>query len=110
MNNLFVSSEAQDDLRSIKEYISNELDNPSAANRTLSNITKRIRSLEIFPEIGASLSTIVGFETAYRFLVSENYLIIYKYVDKLISVVRIFFGKRDYIAILFGEIPDNKTE
>ena len=63
MIKVLISSEAQSDMSEIRRYISEDLDNLSAANRILSSITKRIHSLEGFPLIGASLSSIVGFET-----------------------------------------------
>ena len=71
------SSEAITDLQQTKAYITEELCNEQAAVGTLAKITKRIRQLSDFPEIGAPLSTIVDFETDYRFLVCGNYTAIF---------------------------------
>lgn len=45
MNKLYLSEEAQIDLAEIKTYISEELENPSAALNTVRCITKSLRIL-----------------------------------------------------------------
>jgi toxin ParE1/3/4 len=100
---LQISPEAQSDLQSIKEYIAVELDNPSAALSTVSRITKAIRTLSDFPASGALLSSVVAMQTNYRFLVSGNYLVFYRYEGDNIHVVRVLYGRRDYMTILFGK-------
>ena len=107
MTKSLISFEAQNDMLEIKRYISDDLDNPLAAKRILSGIIKRIHSLERFPLIGASLSSIVGFETEYRFLVCETYLVIYRYHEDTAMIIRVLDGQRDYIKILFGDTLDD---
>jgi addiction module RelE/StbE family toxin len=105
------SSEAKTDLADIKEYVGEELRNPDAAFRIITHITKRIRKLSRFPEMGASLSSIVDMETNYRFLVCKNHLVFYRIEDTEIYIVRVLYGKRDYLTILFGEpAPDDEDE
>jgi len=53
MVNVCLSAEAARDLEQIKEYITNELDNPIAANQVIATTTKRIGRLSDFPELGA---------------------------------------------------------
>ena len=74
MNKLFISPAAEKDLFEIKQYISEELDNPTSAVKVVSQIINRIKDLVNFPEAGVPLSTKIGFETKYRFIVSGNYL------------------------------------
>ena len=62
------SPEAVSDLQRAKAYITNELCNEQAAVNTINKIMGRIRELAAFPEMGVSLSSIVDFETDYRFL------------------------------------------
>lgn len=101
MNKLLLSSEAQNDLLEIREYISIELENPDAAGRTLSRITQRLRMLEAHGELGAPL------RDGYRYLVCGNYLAFYRYRQGVVYVARILYGRRDYMRVLFeDEIED----
>lgn len=78
MNQLHLSPVAQADLTEIKEYISEDLENPIAATSTVSKIMEQIRSLSGQAFIGTPLSAITDIESDYRFLVSGNYLIFYR--------------------------------
>jgi len=100
---LRISPEAENDLRGIREYIAVELENPTAALNTVSRITKAIRTLSDFPGRGAPLSSIVDMQTQYRFLMSGSYLVFYRQETDTVFVVRILYGRRDYMKILFGE-------
>jgi addiction module RelE/StbE family toxin len=110
MNKLKISPKARDDLVEIKGYISQELCNPQAAVNLVSKITKKIRGLPEHPGIGAPLSSIFEIQTDYRFLVCANYLIFYRYEDQIVSVSRILYGRRDYMRILFGNLPEDEEK
>ena len=105
-----LSPVAERDLEQIKEYISGELDNPAAANRVLAQITKRIRKLSQFPELGSSLETIVPFQTDYRFLVCGNYLAVYLVEQDMVLVDRVLYGKRDLVRALFDKLPKETSK
>ena len=62
MYKLHYSTESRNDLAQIKEHISVEFDNPTAATRMVEYIAKRIRGLKQFPEMGALLSSIVDID------------------------------------------------
>jgi addiction module RelE/StbE family toxin len=108
MNELKISPEAKDDLAEIRGHIERELCNPQAALNLVSKIIKKIRGLLDHPEMGASLSSIVDIQTNYRFLVCANYLIFYRYEAEVIFVSRILYGRRDYLHILFGNLPEDE--
>ena len=110
MNKLHYAPEAKNDLADIKEYISGELASPIAAKNTVSRITKRIRNLERFSDMGTPLSSIVGIDTDYRFLVCGHYLAFYRTEGNNVYINRVLYGKRDYVAILFGDLPENEPE
>ena len=110
MSRVRYTPEAEDDLVEIKSYISDQLLNPAAAIQLLTKITKRIRALEQFPEMGAPLSSVIGIETEYRFLVCANYIVFYRIEGNHINIIRILYGRRDYVSILFGELPPDETE
>ena len=101
MSNIVLSFEAKNDLKEIKKYISNELDNDIAANNTISKITKGIRRLEQQPLMGTPSSSVIEFDTNYRFLVCGNYMVFYRFDDNMVFVSRIIYGRRDYMKILF---------
>ncbi len=103
---LHISPEAQNDLRDIREYITSELENPTAALNTVTHIVKAIRRLSDFPDSGAPLSSVVDMPNHYRFLVSGSYLIFYRHEGGSVYVVRVLYGKRDYTKILFGELQE----
>ncbi|MCL2200452.1 MAG: type II toxin-antitoxin system RelE/ParE family toxin [Oscillospiraceae bacterium] len=105
MTDVRLSAAAENDLIQIKSYITDELSNPTAASITLAKITKRIRKLEAFPELGPSLETILPFQSNYRFLVCGNYIAFYLYEQNTVSVDRILHGSRDFVKVLFGGLP-----
>lgn len=107
MTEIKFSPEAIVDLRQIKAYITDELCNEQAAVNTIANITKRIRTLADFPESGAQLSSIVDFETDYRFLVCGNYTTFYRIENQTVNIVRVLYGRRNFIKILLGEPGDD---
>lgn len=101
MNKLCLSEEAQSDLAEIKAYITDELENPTAAENTLRRITKDMRILREYSSAGALLSSISDIESEYRFLVSGNYLTFYRVSGNNVYIDRILYGRRDYLRILF---------
>jgi len=106
MANLKISPKAQKDMLEIKEYISEELGNPTAATNVLAKITKRFRDLMEFPLIGAPLSSVIKIETGYRFLVCGQYTAFYRYVNDTVYVDRVLYCRRDFMQILFEDIAE----
>ena len=112
MNKLHLSEYAQTDLAEIKAYITDELENPSAAENTVRRITKDMRILREHALAGSSLSTIADTESDYRFLVSGNYLTFYRVSGSDVYIDRVLYGRRDYLSILLDkkrEFVDEKT-
>ena len=103
MAKIQLSPLALSDLKEIKEYITDELCNPTAATRIVTKIMKDYSLLETSPMLGPSLSSIVHIDTDYRFLVSGKYTIFYKTEDEYVSIYRILYGARDYIKIFFSD-------
>ena len=56
-----------------------------------------------FPLSGAPLSSVVGFETDYRFLVCGNYIAFYRTDNQTVNITRVLYGRRNFMQILFGE-------
>lgn len=110
MNNLYLSEEAQNDLAQIKDYITEELENPAAALATVSKITKKIRILKNHAHAGAPLSSVADTESDYHFLVSGNYLVFYRVCGIDVYIDRVLYSRRDYMRILFGDIQTDETD
>lgn len=108
MNNLYLSQAAQDDLTEIKAYISEELENPTAALSTVARITKSIRILKNHAMAGAPLSSVANVDNDYRFLVSGNYMVFYRAIGSEVNVDRILYGRRDYLRVLFGDVLETE--
>jgi addiction module RelE/StbE family toxin len=102
MNKLLYSPEAINDLDEIWIYINNELQNPAAAQKIVSDILDTIEKLQDFSELGPPLSSITDFNSDYRFLVCENYIVFYRVVGLDVHIDRVLYGQRNYISILFG--------
>ena len=95
--------DALDDMKKIKVYITDELCGEQSAINMIEKIMKRIRQLADFPEVGASLSSIISIEVPYRFLVCGNYTVFYKVEGDEVHIVRVLYGRRNFMQILFGK-------
>ncbi len=112
MAELVYSSEALYDLEKIGDYIAGQLKSPAAALNTVNAIQEKINKLTDFPYMGALISAVyddidVG---DYRFLVCANYLAFYRVRENTVYIDRIMYGRRNYIAILFGELSADEAE
>ena len=93
---------AKRDLKSIKDYITNELCNPSVAVNTVNGIVKDYKLLIDNKNLGASLEAKIGIRNPYRYLISGNYYIFYVVKKDCIRISRVLNTRQDYIAIIFG--------
>ena len=98
--------EALEDMKEIKAYITDELCSEQAAINIIEKIIKRIRQLADFPGSGAPLSSIINLEVPYRFLVCGNYTTFYKVESDEVHIVRVLYGRRNFMQILFGKSYD----
>ena len=102
MNKVRLTPEAINDLLELKAYIADKLQNPLAAEGTVSRIMQSIRILQQHAEAGPSVEATTGYKTDLRFLVCGNYIAIYRIDGKTVSIARAFNGRQDYLRILFG--------
>ena len=102
-NKVRYSPEAVNDLDEIWAYISDELQNPESALKTVNGVMDTVDRLNDFPEMGPPLSSVTNIESMFRFLVCGSYIAFYHLDGNAVSIDRILYGKRDYIRILFEE-------
>ena len=103
MGKIQYSPEAVNDLRNIHAYIFVDLASPIAAQNTVKKIRKQVQSLSRFPDIGERLDAHVSVKTDYRKLVCGNYIVFYRVESNNVHVVRVIYGGRNYMRILFGD-------
>jgi toxin ParE1/3/4 len=96
------SSAAEQDLSDLFSYIRDELQNPIAAHNIAAKILQRSQQLATFPEIGASLYGIDQRLDGYRYLLVDNYLVIYSITDEQVAILRILYARSDYMQLLKG--------
>ncbi|MCD7958013.1 MAG: type II toxin-antitoxin system RelE/ParE family toxin [Ruminococcus sp.] len=92
------------DLDDIYTYISEELQNPIAANNTINKILDSVDLLQEQPESGKMLTFLSGMNSGYRFVIAGNYIVFYRHIDNIVYVDRVIYGRRDYMKILFPDI------
>ena len=105
MVNVEFSPTALRKLLNIRKYITNELNSPVAAQKTVDKIMNAIERLELFPESAPLLcalynNTPVKYSQA-RFFVCGHYIVIYNYDLQNVRILQVYHGKEDYIRHLF---------
>ena len=98
-----ISPLARADMREIGDHISRELRNPSAALRMIRHFRETIKPLAEFPEMGAPLLAAGKQRPLYHYLICGNYMIFYHLSEDSVMVDRVLYGRRDYLALLFGD-------
>ena len=101
MAKIVISSLARSDLREAADYISNQLHNQNAGLRIVERIKKSVFQLRDFPEMGTPVLSRKQ-RISYRYLVCGNYMIFYHIENDAVHIDRILYGRRDYLALLFG--------
>lgn len=100
--NIEITEPAERDLREIGTYISKELLEPDTAKRVVSKIAEVIISLEDMPLRNALVDDERLAQKGLRKTILDNYIIFYivNAEKKLVTIIRILYGKRDWINLL----------
>ena len=85
------------DLKEIRDYIAE--DNAEYAAKTIKEIYCKFENIQMFPGIGADLSKRVSFRTDYKYAVWENYVIISKVGEEYVEIYRVVNRYRDIMRI-----------
>ncbi|HTE21788.1 MAG TPA: type II toxin-antitoxin system RelE/ParE family toxin [Candidatus Limnocylindria bacterium] len=93
---------AEHDLGSLFSYIKDKLQNEIAARNVATKLLQRTQMLANFPELGVNLTSIDPRLVGYRYLLVDNYLVIYKITDEEVCIVRILYARSDYVQLLQG--------
>ncbi|MGY6215769.1 type II toxin-antitoxin system RelE/ParE family toxin [Methylolobus aquaticus] len=95
MPTITLSQKAKQDLQAIWAYIAN--DKPRAADQTLDTINERVQLLADNPKLGPLRTDIAP---DLRYLVINNYLVLYRETAEGVFIVRVLHGARNLSAIL----------
>jgi len=93
---------AQEEMRETYRYIAEELNNPVAAQRRLSLIDEAIQSLKENPGRIALVRDEYLAAKGYRMIVVKNHLVFFivREKEKAVSVMRVLYGRRDWMRLL----------
>ena len=86
-----------EDLRNIRDYIAE--DNEKYAAKTIEERYGKFENLQLFPEMGTNLSKRVRFKTDYKYVVWEDYVIIYKVNEGYVEIYRVLNRYQDLTRI-----------
>lgn len=101
MHKIRVNPMATEDLIEIRDYITKELENPTAAVNVIRKIIESYEQLKAFPMMGVDLSTKIDIQTDFRYLVCGSYIVFYRADNEFVYIYRVLYAGRDYLKILF---------
>jgi addiction module RelE/StbE family toxin len=110
MADVVISTLAKADMQETADYIRLQLRNPQAAEKLLRRLRDSMASLRTFPEMGAPVMAAGRQFQGYRYLICGNYMVFYHFTDGTVFVDRVLYGRRDYLALLFGEQFDGDDQ
>ena len=84
-------------LKSIKNFIAE--DNVDKALETVQEIYCQFENIQQFPYIGADLSKRVSFKTDYKYVVWEDYVVLYKVSKDAVEIYRVVNRYQDITKI-----------
>lgn len=98
--NIEYSKESKQDLIGIKQYIKYNLQEPEISEKLISKIRKEINDLKNNPEIYTIIDDDLIRKLEIRKLIVDNYIIFYRIKDNYIQIVRVMYGRRNWINLL----------
>ncbi len=98
--NIEYSEESRQDIINIKRYIKYNLQEPTTAQKLISKIKKEINYLKNNPKIYAIIDDDFIKKLEIRKLIVDNYIVFYRVKSDIIQIVRIMYGRRNWINLL----------
>ena len=85
------------DLKDIRDFIAE--DNVEKALETVEEIYGKFENIQLFPGMGTDLSKRVNFRTEYKYVVWNDYVIIYKVGKEYVEIYRVVNRYQDITRI-----------
>jgi plasmid stabilization system protein ParE len=103
---------AQIEMREIYRYIAEDLQNPVAASRRITLIDKAIQSLKKNPTRYPLVRDDYLASKGYRLIVVKNHIVFFivRKELKAVSVMRVLYGRRDWMHLLRVEADETDTD
>lgn len=98
--NIKYSKEAKQDLIDIKKYIKYNLQEPNIANKLITKIKKEIAKLIVDAKIYNIIDDDFIKKFEIRKILVDNYIVFYRIKNRTIEIVRIMYGRRNWISLL----------
>lgn len=98
--NIEYSKETKQDLIDIKKYIKYNLQEPNIAKKLITKIKTEIDKLIETPEIYSIIDDDFIKKLQIRKIIVDNYIVFYRINNKKIQIVRILYGRRNWINLL----------
>lgn len=86
-----------EDLKSIKNFITK--DNADKALEMVHEIYRQFENMQQFPYIGVDLPKRVSFKTDYKYVVWNDYVVLYKIAKEIVEIYRVVNRYRDITKI-----------
>lgn len=99
---VMITKPAELDLKGIADYISKEIREPATAQQVVNAIGESVFALEQLPLRNPLVRDERLASQGIRMMIAEGYIIFYFVDDKVktVNVVRILYGKREWMNIL----------
>ncbi|MDO4814741.1 MAG: type II toxin-antitoxin system RelE/ParE family toxin [Gemella sp.] len=96
------TSQAEEHLENIINYIKNDLKSPIAARNTLKKLKEGIEKLDIFPERNPLLIENKYGKEGIRRILTNNFYIYYwiNLEDKCVQIIAVIYTKREQLTAL----------
>lgn len=94
--------EAIRDLQKVKESVVEKFADTKLADDVVSDITKNIRNLEMFPKMGTQVTLSNGVEIGYRYLFCRHNYVFYKIEQDTVHISRVLNEKQEFMRILMN--------
>lgn len=98
--NIEYSKESKQDLIDIKKYIKYNLQEPDTAKRLINKIRTEINKIIDKPELYAIIDDDFIKKLEIRKIIVDNYIVFYRIKNKTIQIVRVLYGRRNWINLL----------
>jgi addiction module RelE/StbE family toxin len=98
--NIEYSKESKQDLIGIKQYIKYNLQEPETAQKLISKIRNEVNNLKNNPEICAIIDDELIKKLEIRKMIVDNYIVFYRIKNNNIEIVRVMYGRRNWINLL----------
>lgn len=98
--NIEYSKESKEDLSGIKQYIKYNLQEPETAKKLISKIRNEISNLKYNPKIYSIVDDDLIKKLEMRKLIVDNYIVFYRIKNDNVEIVRVMYGRRNWIDLL----------